>query len=77
MVQVKVGNNMKRNTVVVDENTTLRQVLEQQEINYSTGVTTLDGAPLRPGDMDKTFAQFGIVEKCSLINCVKADNAAR
>jgi hypothetical protein len=35
----------------------------------------LDGAPLQPGDLDKTFAQFGITDKCFLLNVVKADNA--
>ena len=75
MVQVKIGNNLSRETVMFDNNTTIRQALEQRGIDYSTGVTTLDGAPLRPGDMDKTFAQFGITERCTLVNVVKADNA--
>lgn len=74
---LKIGNNMKRNTIVIDPNTTIRQALESQDINYSAGVTTLDGCPLQVGDMDKTFASFGIVEKATLLNVVKADNAAR
>jgi hypothetical protein len=36
----------------------------------------LDGSPLHPGDLDKTFADFGIAEKCYLLNVVKADNVA-
>ena len=35
----------------------------------------LDGSSLNPGDLDKTFQQFGITEKCFLLNVVKADNA--
>ena len=30
---------------------------------------------LKPGDLDKTFAEFGIKEKCFLMQIVKADNA--
>lgn len=72
---LKIGNNMKRETINIDPNTTLRQALESQDINYAVGVTTLDGCPLQPGDMDKSFASFGIVEKATLLNVAKADNA--
>ena len=75
MITIKIGNNLERKTVIVDENTTVRNALESNGIDYSTGVTTLDGAPLRPGDMDKSFAQFGITEKCTIVNVLKADNA--
>lgn len=75
MVQVIVGNNVKRNTVVVSPETTLRTVLEENNIDYSRGVMHLDGASLNPGDLDKSFATLGITEKCYLLNVVKADNA--
>ena len=76
MIKVVVGNNVNRETVIVSPETTLRTVLEQNEIDYSRGVMHLDGATLQPGDLDKTFTTFGITEKCFLLNVVKADNAA-
>lgn len=75
MIKVIVGNNVKRNTVIVDSATTLRSVLEDAGIDYTTGVMHLDGCSLVPGDLDKTFEQFGITEKCFLMSVVKADNA--
>lgn len=75
MVKIIVGNNVKRETVIVDSGTTLRTVLEDAEIDYTRGVMHLDGSSLNPGDLDKTFADFGITEKCFLLNVVKADNA--
>ena len=75
MIKITVGNNVKRESVIKDENTTLRAVLEENGIDYSRGSMNLDGAPLQPGDLDKTFAQFGITDKCFLLNVVKADNA--
>ena len=69
MIKVTVGNNVKREAVIIDENTTLRSCLE------ANGVMHLDGSSLNPGDLDKTFQQFGITEKCFLLNVVKADNA--
>lgn len=76
MIKVTVGNNVKRDNVIVDANVTLRSVLEEAGIDYTRGVMHLDGSSLNPGDLDKTFASFGITEKCFLLNVVKADNAS-
>lgn len=77
MLRITVGNNMQRNTVMVDSNTTLRQVLTEAGIDYATGagMTTLDGTPLQPGDLDKTFDSFGITESAYLLRVTKTDNA--
>ena len=75
MIKVVVGNNVKRENVIVDANTTLRTVLEDANVDYTRGVMHLDGSSLNPGDLDKTFASLGITEKCYLLNVVKADNA--
>ena len=76
MVKVCVGNNVKRGNVIVDSNVSLRSVLEDADIDYPKGPMHLAGATLQPGDLDKTFDQMGITEKCFLLNVVKADNAA-
>lgn len=76
MIKVTVGNNVKREAVIVDANVTLRSVLENAGVDYTRGVMHLDGSSLNPGDLDRTFASFGITEKCFLLNVVKADNAA-
>jgi len=74
MIKVMVGNNLTRDEVVIDESSTLRSVLENNNIDYTTGQMHLDGAALRPGDLDKTFADFNISEYCFLLNVAKADN---
>ena len=75
MIRVTVGNNVKRDNVNIDEHVTLKTVLENTGIDYTTGTMHLDGAPLMAGELDKTFADFGIKESCFLLNVVKADNA--
>ena len=67
MLKVTMGNNVKRKTEILDENTTLREALETAEIDYTIGMMNLDGSPFQPGDLDKTFADFGIAEKCYLL----------
>ena len=76
MIKVIMGNNVKRKTEILDENTTLREALEDAEIDYTVGIMNLDGSTLEPGDLDCTFSDFGITEKCYLLNVIKADNAA-
>ena len=49
--------------------------LEEAGIDYTRGVMHLDGSSLQAGELDKTFEDFGIAEKCFLLNVVKADNA--
>jgi len=76
MIKVTMGNNVKRKSEILEENMTLREALEEAEIDYTIGIMNLDGSTLEPGDLDCTFADFGIKEKCYLLNVVKAENAA-
>lgn len=75
MIKVSVGNNLQREWVFVDENTTLKSCLEANGVDYTRGITQLDGSSLGAGELNKTFADFGVTEKCFLLNIVKADNA--
>jgi hypothetical protein len=75
MIQVTLGTNTNRAKVLVDPNTTLRTVLEDNDINYASGNLHLDGSSLKPGDLDKTFAELGITANCYLLSIQKADNA--
>lgn len=75
MIRVTVGTNTTRKNVIVEESTTLRRVLEDNNVDYSRANVNLDGASLNPGDMDKSFATLGITESCFLIASIKQDNA--
>ena len=75
MIKVSFSSNVKRLSEVIDENTTVRQFLESNEVDYSRAITSIDGCPLQAGEMDKSCADFGITEKCLLTSVVKADNA--
>lgn len=75
-ISVKVGTNDRRSTVLVEDDTTLRVILEDNDINYATATVYLDGASLNPGDLDKTLADFGITETCYLVAVIKSSNAA-
>lgn len=76
MIIVTYGNNLNRTTSdPIPATTTLRAFCEENIPNYAAATLTLDGSALRPGDIDKTFADFGVTERCYLLSVVKADNA--
>ena len=75
MIKVIVGTNLKKTTKIVSSSATLRQVLEDAGVDYTRGGVNLDGATVGLGDLDKSFEQLGITEKCYLMQVVKADNA--
>jgi len=75
MINVTIGTNTNRIRKIVDPSMTIRNILEENDVNYATTTIHLDGSPLQPGDMDKSFSDLGITEKAYLIAVVKADNA--
>lgn len=78
MIKVAVGNITHREEKIVDPSTTtLRQLLEQNNIDYAAGSPTLDGLTLKPGDLDKTFSEMNVREKCYLLVTMKQANAAK
>lgn len=80
MIKVKAINNVKRVEDLFPVSTTIRDCLASLGIDTTRGVLTMDSAPLNPGDMNKTFAEFGFdgtpgKNYCTLASITKADNA--
>lgn len=76
MIKCYVGNNMHREAKNVPSDTTPRQLLEEAQIDYNVGMTSLNGMTLKPEDLDKTLAELNAPETSYLINTAKAQNAA-
>jgi len=76
MIKVTYGNNVSRQDDIVEASTVIKNFCEAHDVNYSVGAMHLNGAPLLPGDINKSFADFGVTDSCYLLNVVKADNAA-
>lgn len=75
MIQIRIITNATRKTIATDVNSTVREVLEANDVNYEMTPIYIDGAPLGIGDHDKTFAELGITEKCTLTAVIKTENA--
>lgn len=75
IVNVKIGTNLNRTTISVTSDKTIRQLLEENGINYATTTIFLDGDTVRAGDMDKTLEDFNIQDTCYIIASQKTENA--
>ena len=75
IVSVKIGTNTNRSTINVTSDKTIRQLLEQEGINYATTTIFLDGDTIHAGDMDKTLNDFNIGDTCYIIASQKTENA--
>lgn len=75
IVNVKIGTNLNRETISVTSDKTIRELLEQQGINYATTTIFLDGDTVKAGDMDKTLDDFNIANTCYIIASQKTENA--
>ena len=75
MIKVVVINNLKKESKIVSADATPRQVFEETGVDYTRAMANMDGVPLGPGDLDKTFAQHGITDHTYLSAIVKQDNA--
>lgn len=80
MIKVTVCNNLKREVIMVTPGDTLRSALEKGGVDPSQGTLHMDGSTLRPGDINRTFAEFGLTGEegrnaCALAAIHKADNA--
>lgn len=75
MIKVIVGTTTQRVEKNYTPGTTIRNILEENAIDYSVAQVMLDGASLQAGDMDKTLSDMNIREKCMLVAVVKAANA--
>jgi hypothetical protein len=75
IVNVKIGTNLNRETISVTSDKTIRELLEQQGINYATTTIFLDGDTIKAGDMDKSLDDFNIADTCYIIASQKTENA--
>ena len=76
MLKINVSNNMRRYNDVFDENTaTLRDVLNQFDIDYEGKNLSIDATSLDADDMDKTLSELG-AEDGSRILALKPKNNA-
>lgn len=75
MISIELSAKGKRNTIIVDENKTVADVLNENGVDYRVSPPLLDGQALDFDEINSTFAQLGVNKTCLLTCVVKTSNA--
>ena len=76
MVKCFVTTTAGRKSDLFDEGTTIREVFEHFDVDYSVATNCIDGTKIDPAGMNKTLRDWGVKDECRLSSIVKIDNAA-
>lgn len=76
MVKTYVTTTAGRKSDLFDENTTIKEIFEHFDVDYSVATNCIDGTRIDPAGMNKTLREWGVKDECRLSSIVKIDNAA-
>lgn len=75
MFRINLGTNTSRQTVNVNPNSLIREVLEAYNVNYANTTLHLDGIPLTAMELNRSFNDLGVTDNSYLIAVIKCENA--
>ena len=75
MINVTIGTNTNRKKVIVSKDSTLREVLESNNVNLSVGTIFIDGQAISFESLGKTLNELGVTDNAYILSVQKADNA--
>lgn len=75
MVQVTIGNATSRKKILVEGTKKINEILDENNINYSSARITCNGETLNAADFGKRLCDIiGDADSCYLMAVVKLDN---
>lgn len=75
MVKVTLGSNTERKQVIVSEDKTVKEIFQENDMDYTTGALMLDGVPVTAAQINMSLKDLNVSESCFLIVTVKSDGA--
>lgn len=77
MIQLTIGSNTKKNTIVVQPTDTLQSAIDQVELDITGAALHLNGQMIPGASTGETFEELGVKDgsKAMLISVIKADSA--
>ena len=79
MINLTIGTNTERKTVIVEPTEVLADVLADNAVNVASAAIHLNGSLIPGCDLEETFEDLGVEDgsQAMLIAVVKADSAAQ
>lgn len=77
MIKLKIATNSTRKEVIVPAETTVEEVLTENNISTNGAALHLDGAVVRPDEFDMSLEDLGVEDEteATLVLIIKADSA--
>lgn len=72
MINLTIGTNTTRRTIIVPKNSTIDQIVADNQISIANCTLTLNGSPLMDQETSKTLEELGATEESMLIAVVKS-----
>jgi len=76
MVRVTIATTDKRTSILAPATKTVREILEENSVNYKGAALMIDGVMLTAATVGNTLAELDVTEACTISVTVKMDNAA-
>lgn len=72
MIKVSYGDNMRQQTLIVEPDKTLTQILQEAGMPYDLQHLHLDGRPLTQGELGIPLGEMVKGSSCYLLNIAKS-----
>ena len=75
MTKVTLAAPDTRKTIIVANNKSPKEILEENDVNFTRASVIIDGCILTPAQLRQSLTELGATETCTIAVCVKMDNA--
>ena len=75
MTKVTLSTVDSRNSLIVEDSKTVKEILQDNGVNYATASVMIDGMTLTPDRLRQSLADLGATGECTIATVVKMDNA--
>ena len=75
MTKVTLSTVDTRKNVIVEDATTVQQILQDNGVNYATASVMIDGMTLTPDRLRQSLSELGATGECTIATVIKMDNA--
>lgn len=75
MIEVHIGTTIDRTIKHYPPSKTVREILDDNNIDYSYTSILIDSANIKTDEMDLSLSQLNKTEKCFIVAAVKAESA--
>ena len=75
MTKVTLSTVDSRNSLIVEDSKTVKEILQENGVNFSTASVMIDGMTLTPDRLRQSLTELGATGECTIATVVKMDNA--